>query len=613
MVLALFRPASTHPAYPDEKWGFFETDILPKKILIKSNENSIIKSKDLSLYVPMAYYYDYCVIDSFIKDKNENEIGLKVRMEYPVELDPEETGLLDIKVITKDYAYATSPDFQNNLQSFCLINILGDESLRQEQDWENARRERFLEPTISGEMYVDPIILATVPVGFSDRAKEWIENLKQGNILPHSDKEVPLKPLNTWYRYNEELGTSIERDYPNTELRSEYVELYALVIKGAVGTALKVPIDIMLKAVDIVPNEISSQTELTSELTNIDIYGLFAAIGFSLEDFKGINLDDAIRSFSEWQRIYTVGEGASDKFIDENSYDCWTYIYGFNANENYCIGANGVRLIWPFSFDKGSSSENHELFVHIDAMFEGDTPSLGIKGGRIGKEYSLSLPVGQSAEEPTIEVIFPDPNLEAAIRDAIDKPESAIYTSDLERLKILDALEKDIKDITGLEYCNSLKSLSLGGNQITDVKPLSGLTNLEFLTLFNNQIIDVEPLKGLTNLGNLSLADNQIIDVEPLSGLTNLELLLLSNNQITDVEPLSGLTNLKDLYLRNNQITDVEPLSGLTNLELLLLDGNQIADVEPLKGLTNLKGLSLTGNQITDVEPLSGLTAKVIT
>lgn len=50
-------------------------------------------------------------------------------------------------------------------------------------------------------------------------------------------------------------------------------------------------------------------------------------------------------------------------------------------------------------------------------------------------------------------IAFPDPNLEAAIREAaireaIDKPEGDIYASDLEGIKLLNADRIKIKDIT---------------------------------------------------------------------------------------------------------------------------------------------------------------------
>jgi hypothetical protein len=199
------------------------------------------------------------------------------------------------------------------------------------------------------------------------------------------------------------------------------------------------------------------------------------------------------------------------------------------------------------------------------------------------------IPIGE-------EVKFPDPNLEAAIRTAINKPEGAIYAADLEELKRLSAPEKNIKDIAGIEHCSNLQTLSLYSNQITDVSPLSKLTNLQWLGLSGNKITDVSPLSKLTNLQSLDLIGNKITDVSPLSKLTNLQDLYLFSNQITDVSPLSKLTNLQWLYLNYNQITDVSPLSKLTNLQSLYLGGNKITDVSPLSKLTNLQSLYLIGN-----------------
>ena len=118
-------------------------------------------------------------------------------------------------------------------------------------------------------------------------------------------------------------------------------------------------------------------------------------------------------------------------------------------------------------------------------------------------------------------IAFPDPNLEAVIRDAIDKPEGDIYASDLDGIELLNADRSKIKDITGIEHCRNLENLSLWGNEITDVSPLSGLTNLYWLYLNNNQITNVSSLSGLNKLTRLKLGCNQITDGSPLSGLMN--------------------------------------------------------------------------------------------
>ena len=202
-----------------------------------------------------------------------------------------------------------------------------------------------------------------------------------------------------------------------------------------------------------------------------------------------------------------------------------------------------------------------------------------------------------------------DANLRAVIAEALDKaPNAPITPDEMATLTELDAYNKGIRNLTGLEFATNLRELSLVDNNITDVSPLSGLTNLADLWLTVNNITDVSPLESLTRLELLSLSINSIADLSPLSGLTNLTWLGLAGNNIADVSLLSGLTNLTLLDLAINNIADVSPLSGLTNLTWLELHSNRVADVSPLSGLTNLRQLGLHGNRVADVSPLSGLT-----
>jgi hypothetical protein len=78
-----------------------------------------------------------------------------------------------------------------------------------------------------------------------------------------------------------------------------------------------------------------------------------------------------------------------------------------------------------------------------------------------------------------VEVVFKDPNLEAAVREALNIPTGPITSDDMAKLTSLDAHERNIQDLSGLEYAVNLQWLDLDGNQITDISPLSGLTNLQ--------------------------------------------------------------------------------------------------------------------------------------
>ena len=180
------------------------------------------------------------------------------------------------------------------------------------------------------------------------------------------------------------------------------------------------------------------------------------------------------------------------------------------------------------------------------------------------------------------EIIFPDKNLEEVILKVIGKSNGPIYESDLEKIIELDATQRGIKNIKGLEYCKNLKELWLGGNNISDISPLSNLTDLRWVGLWGNNISDISPLSNLTDLTQLHIQNNNISDISALSNLTNLELLELYNNNISDISALSNLTNLLKLWLGHNNISNISPLSYLTNLKELSLWNNKISDISPL-------------------------------
>jgi|GEM_PF-1336769 len=206
------------------------------------------------------------------------------------------------------------------------------------------------------------------------------------------------------------------------------------------------------------------------------------------------------------------------------------------------------------------------------------------------------------AEEP---VHFNDANLKAAVEAALGKTDPT--PSDMLTLASLDASERGVVDLTGLEYATNLRSLNLWWNWAVSLSPLAGLTNLHWLGLAGNQIGDLSPLAALMNLEWLDLGYNQISDLSPLAGLTSISFLSLDSNHVSDLSPLAGLTNLQELDLSENQVSDLSPLYGLVSLRRLAVRYNHISDLSVLAGLANLNRLDLHGNQITDMSPLIGL------
>ena len=195
-------------------------------------------------------------------------------------------------------------------------------------------------------------------------------------------------------------------------------------------------------------------------------------------------------------------------------------------------------------------------------------------------------------------VKIPDRNLAAAVRDTLGlTPNEQITIQHMQNLTALDAREKEIKDLSGLEHATQLVELRLWNNEIRNIKPLEGLTQLRFLGLDGNQISNVRPIIGLTQLEGLYLQGNQINNnaVRLLANLTQLKGLSLNANQISNIRPLADLTNLESLWLIHNQIRDISPLAGLVNLQTLELRGNPIQDFSPLASLTNLRELDVLG------------------
>ena len=216
-------------------------------------------------------------------------------------------------------------------------------------------------------------------------------------------------------------------------------------------------------------------------------------------------------------------------------------------------------------------------------------------------------------------VTIADANLRAVIADSLGKARNAPITrAEMATLTRLDAPNKGIRSLTGLEHATNLQVLDLGlvrvndewvnSNAISNLSPLSNLTNLTWLSLTSNSVSSISVLSNLTNLTGLHLGDNSVSSISALSNLTNLTSLNLWGNSISDISALSTLTNLTVLDLWGNSISDISALSTLTNLTWLGLYNNSISDISALSNLTNLTWLYLYNNSISDISALSTLT-----
>ncbi len=240
----------------------------------------------------------------------------------------------------------------------------------------------------------------------------------------------------------------------------------------------------------------------------------------------------------------------------------------------------------------------------------------------------------QGIGEENCLVTFNDPNLEAAVLEALGKPSSPIYQTELLSLDTIHAEGRGISDLTGLEYWKPSFSVSLylANNNITDISPLTA-KGFHDLDLSNNYISDILPLTG-KGFNSLDLSGNYISDISAINDISVEYELCLFNNQIWDITPLadiqlavldlscnlisdiSSLQNsfVREINLSHNQITDISSLClsltlppGHFKLQNLDVSYNQISDISLLIIGEDLYTLDISNNLITDISPLVGM------
>ncbi len=202
-------------------------------------------------------------------------------------------------------------------------------------------------------------------------------------------------------------------------------------------------------------------------------------------------------------------------------------------------------------------------------------------------------------------MMFDDEKLEAAVRDAIGRPEGDLVPADVAELTELTAY--DVRHWGGLEHLSGLRELDLSFSKVRDLAPLAGLRNLEKLLLVSVPARDLTPLASLVALKELHLGGMPVRCLTPLASLLGLTALHLGGMPIRDLTPLAGLLGLKALHLTSMAVSDLTPLASLHDLADLSVNDTPVTDLTPLSGLENLATLRLSPSRVTDLAPLAQL------
>jgi formylglycine-generating enzyme required for sulfatase activity len=221
---------------------------------------------------------------------------------------------------------------------------------------------------------------------------------------------------------------------------------------------------------------------------------------------------------------------------------------------------------------------------------------------------TLWLPTSFTTPAMAQGVSVPDPGLNAAIREALQKPIGPLTEQDLLTLTNLNARNRNVGSIVGLEAARNLVSLNLEINQVSNLAPLSTLTNLGTLNLSVNPLTNFFLPNGLTNLISLTIESAGLTNLTLPPGLTRLNNLDLENNHLASFNQLSNLTGLIALDLGFNSFTNFSLPGGLTNLSTFYFAGNPLASVTLPPGLASMTDLNLSQNLLTRFTLPAGMT-----
>ncbi|EDY83113.1 Leucine Rich Repeat domain protein [Verrucomicrobiia bacterium DG1235] len=195
-----------------------------------------------------------------------------------------------------------------------------------------------------------------------------------------------------------------------------------------------------------------------------------------------------------------------------------TPYYGSGGNGSINITTNSQ---WEASVDSSWLSLTSQGDGYGDATLSFSVISTPDLFGPRTATITVSTPQYEESFEieqrPYLEVVFPDPQLELALRVALDNFDDPITDHQLETLNTLSvplgpSAKESIKitDLTGLQYADQLQNIYLDNHAISDISQLAGFVKLKTLSLSNNLLNDLTPLKFLTALQTLNVDNNFI-------------------------------------------------------------------------------------------------------
>lgn len=229
---------------------------------------------------------------------------------------------------------------------------------------------------------------------------------------------------------------------------------------------------------------------------------------------------------------------------------------------------------------------------------------------------------GQVADNALMgeEVMFADETFKNYMIKSFDLNKDGILSKS-EALEVKSVtVAKTVADLTGLEWCINLKSLTCSSNTQLTLLNTSSFAQLEELNINGSKIAAIDLSQNL-RLKRLNVSSSQITELNfennnelvtlycnSISTLTNttlvldnqpyLEQLSCYSNKLTKLD-ISGCPALQELYCQSNSLTELD-ITNCCELLIFNCESNAIDELN-FANTTKLRELKCSGNYLTEL------------
>ena len=204
-------------------------------------------------------------------------------------------------------------------------------------------------------------------------------------------------------------------------------------------------------------------------------------------------------------------------------------------------------------------------------------------------------------------MLIKDDGLRQVIASKLKCKEDEINENNMMDLIYLDAQEREIECLDGLEYAQNIETLILSRNKLQSLDPIKDLRNIEKLDVSGNQLRDLQALHGFRQLKSLNISHNNLytMDISAVAAMINLEYLNMKKAKIDSLVYLEKCAHLKEVSINTeNGPFSFAVLGRLKNLKKLDLSGMRLFNIDDLTYISTLEELDLSTNLMNDISAL---------